>query len=71
MCACGYRCPRGTKEDVGSFGNGAIGSCELPDGCVYWELKSGSLQKQQVPLDAEPSLQPYCIYISFMVKILE
>ena len=33
-----------------------IDGCEPPYGC--WELNSGPLEEQPVPLPAEPSLQP-------------
>jgi hypothetical protein len=32
------------------------GGCEPPRGC--WDLNSGALEEQSVPLTAEPSLQP-------------
>ena len=33
-----------------------IDGCEPPSGC--WELNSGPLEEQPVPLTSEPSLQP-------------
>jgi E3 ubiquitin-protein ligase NEDD4 len=46
-----YICLRGVK----SPGTGVTDSCELP--CGFWELNLGPLEKQQVLLTAEPTLQ--------------
>ena len=35
--------------------------CELLCGC--WELSSGPLEEQSVPLPAEPSLQPFSLIL--------
>jgi hypothetical protein len=42
-------------EDAGFHEAGVIGSCELQCGC--WELNSGPLQEQQVPLTTEATFR--------------
>ena len=55
MCVCVTCACLRSPEDVRSPETGVTDGCEPP--CEYWEPNSGPLQKQQVFLAAEPSLQ--------------
>ena len=57
----GVRCwiPLGldlTMLDAGFPWTGLRDDCEMP--CEYWELNRGPIEKQQILLIVEPSLQP-------------
>ena len=66
--ACMAVCCLWRQEDgIRSLGTG------VPDGCEHlprcWELKSGPLEEQPVPLTAEPALQPReCQFLKLMHK---
>lgn len=62
--------PTEAKESIKFPGNGVPDDCELPFGC--WELNPSSLQKQQVLLITEPSLQPllFGLILELCVSIL-
>jgi hypothetical protein len=59
MCACMHVCMyyiyMGTLHVHAAHGKTASDHCELPCGC--WELNSGPVEEQSLPLPTEPSLQ--------------
>ena len=57
MCPCVFLVPKKCQKRVSDPpGTGVINGCELP--CVCWELNLDPLEKQQLFLVTEPSLQP-------------
>lgn len=56
MCAI----PTEDRKSVGSPGTGATAGCEPP--YEFWEQNPGPLQEHQMPLTAQPCLQPIKCY---------
>ena len=52
--------PRRPEEGTGSPEIGVTDGCELP--CRCWESNPSPLQKQQVLLTAEPTLQSFTLF---------
>jgi hypothetical protein len=61
-------CPQRSNKDIKPLGTGVTDGCELP--CRCQEQDPGPLQKQQMLLISEPSLQPHTA-IFFMLFNLD